>query len=245
MPITFDIGNNQTFVNATEMAKPFGKRPSEFLRLSSTGEFLVKLSDVRKSHITNLVKTVKGNSSAITQGTWMHEDIALEYARWLSPEFKIWCNDRIKELLVNGKTSLTPTNEDDTILRALNILNTRIEAKDQQIQLQKHSLKEQAPKVQYFDEVLQSVQTYNATTIAKELGMSANELNGKLKEMKVQYYADKHWVLTSKYQNQGYTKTKTYSFTNSSSQQMTNINTVWTEKGRNFIHNLIKGNKTA
>lgn len=29
----------------------------------------------------------------------MHEDVALEFARWLSPKFAIWCNRRIKELL--------------------------------------------------------------------------------------------------------------------------------------------------
>lgn len=29
----------------------------------------------------------------------MHEDVALEFARWLDPIFAIWCNDRIKELI--------------------------------------------------------------------------------------------------------------------------------------------------
>lgn len=32
----------------------------------------------------------------------MHEDVALEFARWLSPEFAIWCNDRIKDLFRQG-----------------------------------------------------------------------------------------------------------------------------------------------
>lgn len=31
----------------------------------------------------------------------MHEDVALEFARWLSPKFAIWCSDRIKELLTS------------------------------------------------------------------------------------------------------------------------------------------------
>ena len=39
------------------------------------------------------------------QGTWLHEDVALEFARWLSPAFAIWCNDRIKELLKYGMTA--------------------------------------------------------------------------------------------------------------------------------------------
>ena len=39
----------------------------------------------------------------------MLEDVALEFARWLSPEFAIWCNDRVKELLVNGVTYRSPS----------------------------------------------------------------------------------------------------------------------------------------
>jgi hypothetical protein len=46
--------------------------------------------------LADLVKVTKGGNNP---GTWMHEDVALEFARWLSPLFAIWCNDRIKELL--------------------------------------------------------------------------------------------------------------------------------------------------
>lgn len=38
----------------------------------------------------------------------MHEDVAIEFARWLSPLFSIWCNDRIKEL-ITGKSYPKPT----------------------------------------------------------------------------------------------------------------------------------------
>lgn len=52
-PITFQVGE-ATVVNATEMAKPFGKRPAKWLELPSTKEFLSSLCDVRKSDITQL-----------------------------------------------------------------------------------------------------------------------------------------------------------------------------------------------
>ena len=38
----------------------------------------------------------------------MCEDLALDFAQWLSVDFKLWCNDRIKELLTIGFTA-TPT----------------------------------------------------------------------------------------------------------------------------------------
>lgn len=93
-PITFQMGES-TMINATEMAKPFGKRPAKWLELPSTKEFLLSLCEVRKSDITHLVVTAKGNSTSFQQGTWLHEDVALEFTRWLSPAFAIWCNDRI------------------------------------------------------------------------------------------------------------------------------------------------------
>jgi hypothetical protein len=43
---------------------------------------------------------VKQGGNAKYQGTWMHEDVALIFAQWLSPEFYLWCNDRVKELLL-------------------------------------------------------------------------------------------------------------------------------------------------
>ena len=39
-------------------------------------------------------------------GTWFHEDVALVSAQWLSPDFYLWCNDRIKELIKNGVSDI-------------------------------------------------------------------------------------------------------------------------------------------
>lgn len=102
--ITFSI-DKDVYVNATKMAKPFGKRPVDWMNLPSTNEFLQVLSNVRKSDISKLVITKQG-SSVYGGGTWMHKDVAIEFARWLSPMFAIWCNDRILELLTKGKVEL-------------------------------------------------------------------------------------------------------------------------------------------
>lgn len=83
-------------VNATQMAKPFGKRPVDWLKHQTSQDFIAALSEVRKITSADLVRVIKGGNGE--QGTWMHEDVALEFARWLSPKFAIWCNDRIKEL---------------------------------------------------------------------------------------------------------------------------------------------------
>lgn len=121
----------------------------------------------------------------------------------------------------------------------------QIEQKEETIQAQSTELQRQAPKVAYVDTVLQSVNTYAANLIAKELGMSAETLNRKLKERGVLYKQGGVWVLTAKYQDKGYTKTRTHTYTRSDGSTGTSMLTVWTERGRAFIHQLFNEAKTA
>jgi phage antirepressor YoqD-like protein len=89
----------------------------------------------------------------------MHEDVALEFARWLSPAFAIWCNDRIKELLTFGLTATPQTIDSiladpDNAIRLLTALKE--ERQQRQLAESKAALleevtKEQAPKVEYFE----------------------------------------------------------------------------------------------
>ena len=120
--VTFKTNEGIVYVNATEMAKPFDKRPAKWLELPSAKEFIETLSDIRKSDI-GYIQTIKGGTEG-GGATWMHEDVAIEFARWLSPKFAIWCNDRIKELLTTGKTEIrrepvpTMTKEEYELKRA-------------------------------------------------------------------------------------------------------------------------------
>lgn len=139
-------------------------------------------------------------------------------------------------------------NDDDYILqrgreileKKVKVLEQSLYQKDQTILLQEKTIKEVAPKVEYHDSVLQSVNTWTTTTIAKELGMSAIALNKFLLDKDVQFYRDKHWVLYQKYADKGYMKTRTFTFTKSDGSTGTNIESVWTEEGRKFIHDLRK-----
>ena len=106
--ITFATGDN-VMMNATQMCKPFGKTTKDWLVNKSTREFLNMLSSVRGIPLTDLVVIYQGGTN---QGTWMHEDVAIEFARWLSPKFAIWCNDRIKDMVRGTVTSkVLPTGK--------------------------------------------------------------------------------------------------------------------------------------
>ncbi len=110
----------------------------------------------------------------------------------------------------------------------------------EQNDLQQQELEKAAPKTQYYDDVLASKNVYNINRIAKELGMSAVTLNLKLRDNGVQYNQGGQWLLTAKYQNRGYCKTRTYTFMRNDGSTGTSLQTVWTEAGREFIHKLFK-----
>lgn len=239
--ISFISGEN-VMVNATQMAKPFEKSPKDFLKTEQTKRFIAALSEVKKILSSDLVRVVYGDNG----GTWMHEDVALEFARWLSPAFAIWCNDRIKELLRTGVA--TVSNDDEAIAYAMQVLSNRLEqARQEKAMLEQQNnylsneIRQQAPKVKYVDDVLQSARTYTSTQMAKELDMkTAEQLHKKLKEMGVMFYQSGQWMLTATHCGKGYTRPRTTAFTRSDGSQGTNTITTWTETGRLFLHQLFE-----
>ena len=243
--VTFQLGNGDVMVNATQMAKPFNKQPHEYLRLPSTNELVKAITGKSRIDENQLVTTIRGGSNP---GTWMHEDIALDFAQWLSVDFRLWCLDRIKELVRFGITATQPTidtilDDPDNAIRLLQRLKEERAEKErlaEEARLQREQLQIAAPKVQYFDQVLMSQSTYTTNQIAKELGMSAVTLNRKMSELRIQYRQNGQWLLYSKYQNMGLTKTHTHTFYHSDGTMGTSMQTVWTEAGRKMIHEQIK-----
>lgn len=207
-PISFRNDDGSVMVNATQMAKRFGKRANDWFNLQSTKEFLNELSITRKNGNCDYQAFItKAGAPETGGGTWMHEDVALEFARWLSPKFAIWCNDRIKELLTQGVTTIA--NDDETILRAIKVLERRvdearalvaqkdnlIEQKNAVIGDQAETIEEQAvtiaqlqPKANVFDEIVLSDGTYTATQLAKEFGYpTVRDFYNKLTERRILY----------------------------------------------------------
>lgn len=106
--------------------------------------------------------------------------------------------------------------------------------KEKSLILATQTISEQKPKVEYYDKVLDSESCYTTTQIAKELEMSARQLNVLLSNLGVQFKQSKQWLLTAKYQDKGYVKTRTHILPNGE----TSHSTVWTESGRQFLLDL-------
>lgn len=172
--------NGEVMVNAKDMARPFNKLPKDWLKTEQAQRMINAIS-VRKNILTaDLVKVVQGGEPK-KQGTWFHEDVALVFAQWLSPEFYVWCNDKTKELLQFGVA--TTTNDDEAILHAMQILQKRVEnekqkrieaeLKNKELQfendLQEHIINEQRPKVIFADAVTASEKSILIAELAKIL----------------------------------------------------------------------------
>ncbi|MGJ8515096.1 KilA-N domain-containing protein [Carnimonas bestiolae] len=93
--------NLDGWINATDVAKRFGKKPVKWLELPRTKSYIAALaralgvSNVRKSDF-GLVKTSRGGHQA---GTWLHPKLAVSFARWLDDDFAVWCDMQIDTLL--------------------------------------------------------------------------------------------------------------------------------------------------
>jgi prophage antirepressor-like protein len=92
------------------------------------------------------------------------------------------------------------------------------------------------PKAQYHDMILQCEDAIPISVIAKDYGMSGVMLNRLLHEAGVQYRRGGTWLLYKDCCNRGYTLTRTYPLTETTSA----IHTYWTQKGRRFIYEVLK-----
>lgn len=109
----------------------------------------------------------------------------------------------------------------------------------EQKQLLEEKIKADSPKLEYLNNVLSSKSTYTTTQVAKELDMTAIELNKYLKSQGIIFKQTGTWMLKRKYQGKEYAKSKTYTYKDSSGAVCSNMQMVWTEKGRKFIHSIV------
>lgn len=202
--------------------------------------------------VANIVDTLGGN-----QQVWfLTEDglyeVLMQSRKPIAKEFKKGVKEILKSIRKTG--GYLATKQDDTpeeiMARALTIAQAtlakreerlkQLEAETEQqqqvtIEIQTEEIKKAAPKVNYYDNHLQSVNALTATQIAKEIGMSAEKLNSKLKELGIQFKQSGQWLLKSPYDKWGMHETRTNIFTSERGNTHTNTYTVWTQKGRRFI----------
>jgi len=94
------------YINATKTAKEFSKTPKDWLRTQETKDYIQAISINFNINHNDLVKKINGNfSDGREQGTWIHKKLIIAFARWLLPDFAVWCDIQIEDIT---KTQTTP-----------------------------------------------------------------------------------------------------------------------------------------
>ena len=155
----------------------------------------------------------------------------LESAR----RFKHWVTSEVLPSIrkQGGYMVARPEETDEVVLaRALQIMQTAVERRDEEIARLK-------PRADYADQVLDSITCITTTQLAKELGMTAQELNRQLCAMHIQYWQSGQYMLYAEYARQGLAKSRTQKRVLKHGMVITEMYLVWTERGRDFIHRLL------
>ena len=235
--ISFERGND-VMVNLTAMAKPYpNKNLTNIINSQEIRDYCNSLTKLQNYSLADLLIVKRGGDNP---GTWAHRLVAIRVAQKLNSDLAVWVDMKIEELMRTGVT--TVSNDDEAIAYAMQVLNKRLEqARQEKAMLEQQNnyltteIKQSAPKVKYYDDCLQSVNTLTTTQVAKQIGLDAEKLHKKLKEIGVIYRQSGQWLLHSPYSTWGLHATRTQTYTRSDGCTGTSIYTVWTEKGRRFI----------
>ena len=195
------------------------------------------------------------NAEEILRATLKKKEELLEQQRKLLQESRIQLAESRTQLEKN-KVMLAQQKkligEQDVEIRRLNgvvdeqVVN--IARKGENIIHLEHQVDGLMPKAIYSDNVLDSVSCFTTTQVAKELGVTAQELNRSLCALHIQYYQSGQYMLYAEYAHMGLAKSRTRynAFLDPNcdgrkekmGKAVTHTYLVWTEKGRKFIHDL-------
>ena len=195
------------------------------------------------------------NAEEILRATLKKKEELLEQQRKLLEESRIQLAESRTQLEKN-KVMLAQQvkliGEQDVEIRRLNgvvdeqVVN--IARKGENIIHLEHQVDGLMPKAIYSDNVLDSVSCFTTTQVAKELGVTAQELNRSLCALHIQYYQSGQYMLYAEYAHMGLAKSRTRynAFLDPKcdgrkekmGKAVTHTYLVWTEKGRKFIHDL-------
>ena len=202
--------------------------------------------DALKKHVESVDKTSVAirdtGSNYKTQAVFINESGL--YALILSSKldsakrFKHWVTSEVLPSIhkQGGYLVARPDETDEEVLaRALQIMQAAVQHRDEEIARLK-------PRADYADSVLDSINCITTTQLAKELGMTAQELNRRLCELRIQYWQSGQYMLYADYARMGLAKSRTSKHVLKHGMVMTEVYLVWTERGRSFIHQLLDKN---
>lgn len=205
-PISFRAANNKMMINATQMARSFGVLPAEILRKADFVRYRQHLVEkgISESLDSQIFTTCGRNNGA----TWIDEELAMEFARQLSPEFSQWCNTKINELMTRGYATLEPrpesgvsTTENLPVPQSLDEAQQLIVAQRHEIHLQQERIDADSYKVEFYVNLIEGRDYYSTTWLAQELNTTPRQLHQFLAEKGICKFSKNQWVAFMPYRS--------------------------------------------
>ncbi|MGH0790912.1 phage antirepressor KilAC domain-containing protein [Bacillus cereus] len=194
------------------------------------------------------IQTVQGSQKlSVINESGLYSSI-LRSRKPQAKAFKKWVTSEVLPSIRKHGAYMTPNTinallqDPDLIIGLASQLKQEQQARqvaEQKNPMLTQQIAENASKITYLDQILQSQDTVTVSQVAADYGLSAVKLNKILNDEKIQYKVNKQWLLYSKYQNKGYTKSQTVDVTHSEGSRSVKMNTRWTQKGRVFIHDIL------
>jgi phage antirepressor YoqD-like protein len=189
--VTFKKVGDNIMVNATEMAKPFGKLVADYLRLKATTELRQVLDSQHYGNSHNAMNqsviVSKGGSNLTDTGTWLHQKLAIDLARWLSPEFNLWTIDTIMEYMQKGTISRTPavdfSNPLESAKKVAEYAGLFVKSEEGRLLLVAKQVEDE-PKVAGYNQMIDKEGLYDFRDIAQVLGIEGYGRTNLVKLMK-------------------------------------------------------------
>ncbi len=108
-------GRNNVMVNATQMAKVFGKRIDFFLKSDHANEFIKELEFTPFGGNSAPLKREEIIITRGQSGTWMHRILALKFAAWLDTKFELWVFTTIDQIILGHYKEVRSASEEKII----------------------------------------------------------------------------------------------------------------------------------
>ncbi|MDR2915599.1 MAG: KilA-N domain-containing protein [Tannerella sp.] len=126
-PIEFEINNKKVMVNATQMAKIFGRDLFQFTKSDHAKAFIESCNKPAFAGLLGIEKEEDLIISRQKSGTWMHRVLALKFAAWLNSDFEVWIYLTIDDLLFGSY------KEDEESLKEIGRIQAKIAAKEDEL----------------------------------------------------------------------------------------------------------------
>lgn len=160
--------------------------------------------------------------------------------------FKHWVTGEVLPTIRKTGSYGIPRSYSEALLLAANQAK-KIEEQQQMVLESSETIKRKdaeikvyKPKAAYYDMIMANPSCTKVTSIAQDYGKSPQAFNDLLHELSIQYKVDKQWILYQKYKDAGYVHSEPIPITHHDGHQSVKYLTVWTQKGRLFLYDLLK-----